>query len=124
MRFFDRDNEIRELRNIREVSRETARFTVLTGRRRVGKTELVKQAYSNEPYIYFYVSRKTQVNLCSEFKEIVEKVLGRTVPGRIPSLPRRRFPAGPRPPGSCADARPGMNAVPPVTFLFGCVKYS
>ena len=83
MRFFDRDNEISELRNIREVSRETARFTVLTGRRRVGKTELVKQAYSNEPYIYFYVSRKTQVNLCSEFKEIVEKVLGRTVPGRI-----------------------------------------
>ena len=83
MRFFDRDNEICELRKTREISHETARFTVLTGRRRVGKTELVKQAYSDEPYIYFYVSRKTQVNLCSEFKEIAEKVLGRTIPGRI-----------------------------------------
>ena len=83
MRFFGRDNEICELRKTREISHETARFTVLTGRRRVGKTELVKQAYSDEPYIYFYVSRKTQVNLCSEFKEIAEKVLGRTIPGRI-----------------------------------------
>ena len=36
MRFFDRENEIAELRRIREVSHETARFTVLTGRRRVG----------------------------------------------------------------------------------------
>ena len=74
---------MRELRKIREISHETARFTVLTGRRRVGKTELVKQAYSDEPYIYFYVSRKTQVNLCEEFKEITEKILGRAVPGRI-----------------------------------------
>lgn len=83
MKFFDRDNEVRELRKIRKISHETARFTVLTGRRRVGKTELVKQAYSDEPYIYFYVSRKTQVNLCEEFKEITEKILGRAVPGRI-----------------------------------------
>ena len=83
MKFFDRDNEICELRKIREISRETARFTVLTGRRRVGKTELVKQAYADEPYVYFYVSRKTQVNLCEEFKEIAEKVLNRTIPGRI-----------------------------------------
>lgn len=83
MKFFDRNSEVEELRKIREVSRETARFTVLTGRRRVGKTELVKQAYADEPYIYFYVSRKTQVNLCAEFKEIAEKVLGRAVPGRI-----------------------------------------
>ena len=83
MKFFGRDNEMRELRKIREISHETARFTVLTGRRRVGKTELVKQAYSDEPYIYFYVARKTQVNLCEEFKEITEKILGRVVPGRI-----------------------------------------
>lgn len=83
MKFFDRDIEVRELRKIREISHETARFTVLTGRRRVGKTELVKQAYSDEPYIYFYVARKTQVNLCEEFKEITEKILGRAVPGRI-----------------------------------------
>ena len=31
MKFFDRDNEMCELRKIREMSRESARFTVLTG---------------------------------------------------------------------------------------------
>ena len=34
MKFFDRENEIAELRRIREASQGTARFTVLTGRRR------------------------------------------------------------------------------------------
>ena len=87
MRFFDRHSEIEELRKIRELSRESARFTVLTGRRRVGKTELVKQAYSDEPFVYFYVSRKTQVGLCEEFREIAAKALGRAVPGRIERFP-------------------------------------
>ena len=83
MRFFDRENEITELRRIRDVSQGTARFTVLTGRRRVGKTELIAQALGDQPFVYFYVSRKTQVNLCREFQGIVERCLGRTVPGRI-----------------------------------------
>ena len=49
MEFVGREDEIRELRRIRELSRNTARFTVITGRRRVGKTELVKNAFSDEP---------------------------------------------------------------------------
>ena len=53
MRFFDRENEIAELRRIREVSQETARFTVLTGRRRVGKTELIARALGDQPFVYF-----------------------------------------------------------------------
>lgn len=83
MKFFDRENEIAELRRIREASQGTARFTVLTGRRRVGKTELISQALGDQPFVYFYVSRKTQVNLCREFQGIVERCLGRLVPGRI-----------------------------------------
>ena len=41
MRFFDRERELADLREIRERSREVAQFTVVTGRRRVGKTSLV-----------------------------------------------------------------------------------
>ena len=40
MKFFGREEEIAELRRIRELAKDTSRFTVLTGRRRVGKTEL------------------------------------------------------------------------------------
>ena len=83
MDFFGREDEIKELRRIREISRHNARFTVITGRRRVGKTELVKKAYEDEPYLYFYITKKAQPELCEEFRQIVEKVLGIPFPGRI-----------------------------------------
>ena len=40
MKFFDREYEIQKLREIRDVSHRAAQFTVLTGRRRIGKTSL------------------------------------------------------------------------------------
>ena len=83
MEFFGREDEIQELRRIREISRQNARFTVITGRRRVGKTELVKKALCDEPYLYFYVTKKSQPELCEEFRLIVEKVLRVPFPGRI-----------------------------------------
>ena len=86
MRFFDRKEEIAEWRRNRERSRKSSRFTVLTGRRRVGKTELLHEAFSDQPYIYFYVSRKALVDLCEDFRQIAEKALGRTIPGEV-----RRF---------------------------------
>ena len=58
MKFVGREEEIGELRRIRSLSRTNARFTVITGRRRVGKTELVKNAMGDEPYLYFYVTKK------------------------------------------------------------------
>ena len=82
MEFFDRVEEMAQLRRIRELAKSTSRFTVLTGRRRVGKTELIREAYKDSPYIYFYVSKKTQVALCEEFSEVAERILGRSIPGR------------------------------------------
>lgn len=86
MKFFDRKDEIIELRRNRNLSKENSRFTVLTGRRRVGKTELLHEAFLDAPYIYFYVSRKAIVDLCEDFRQIAERALGRTIPGEI-----RRF---------------------------------
>lgn len=83
MEFVGRNAEIQELRKIRSLSRTNARFTVITGRRRVGKTELVKKAMCDEPYLYFYVTKKAQPELCEEFRLIVETVLGIPFPGRV-----------------------------------------
>ena len=44
MRFFGRKTETAELLKIREASKREARMTVVTGRRRVGKTELIRHA--------------------------------------------------------------------------------
>ena len=48
MQFFDRDNEIAVLRRIRETANKAAQFTVITGRRRIGKTSLVLKAYGKD----------------------------------------------------------------------------
>lgn len=45
MRFFDRKEEIASLQEIGRQARENAQFTVVTGRRRIGKTMLVRKAY-------------------------------------------------------------------------------
>ena len=52
--FFGRQDEIAALRRIRAVASENARMTVLTGRRRVGKTALVRQALDDgrQPYVH------------------------------------------------------------------------
>ncbi|MBR5684654.1 MAG: ATP-binding protein [Muribaculaceae bacterium] len=76
MRFFDRDKEIEKLRNICELSRQIAQFTVVTGRRRIGKTSLVLKAYKDEPILYFFVSRKVESELCAEYAAEIEEKLG------------------------------------------------
>lgn len=54
MRFFDRTEEIVTLREIRRMVKDNALFTVVTGRRRIGKTSLVWKAYEDEPYAISY----------------------------------------------------------------------
>ena len=74
MRFFDRESEIALLREIREKANVSARFTVVTGRRRVGKTQLIKRALEDRPYLYFYVARKSEKDLCAGFQRQVEEL--------------------------------------------------
>ncbi len=75
MKFFDRKEEIATLRKIRESAEHNAQFTVLTGRRRIGKTSLVLKAYEDKPFLYFFVGRKTESLLCEEFRHEVEEKL-------------------------------------------------
>ena len=81
MKFFDRDNEIRILRDIREKSQRDAQFVVVTGRRRVGKTQLIKRAMEDEPYLYLYVARKAEKELCKGFQDEIGRVLGMPIVG-------------------------------------------
>lgn len=76
MKFYDREAEIAELRAIRERSLTTAQWTVVTGRRRVGKTALVQAALGDQPYVYFYVARKTESDLCETYAAEMESKLG------------------------------------------------
>ena len=81
MKFFDRENEIHILRDVREKSRRNAQFVVVTGRRRVGKTQLIKRAMEDEPYLYLYVARKAEKELCRGFQDEIGRVLGMPIVG-------------------------------------------
>ena len=76
MKFFDREKEIEKLLAIRERSRSVAQFTVVTGRRRIGKTSLLLKAYHDEPFLYFFVSRKVESELCIDCAAEIENKLG------------------------------------------------
>lgn len=84
MRFYDREWEIRFLQETLEQARKSARFTVVTGRRRIGKTSLIAKAYEDTPFLYFFVARKAESDLCENFQDEMEQKLG------IPMLGRSR----------------------------------
>jgi len=89
MRFFDRKQEMSDLREICRRSEETAQFTVVTGRRRVGKTSLVVKSLEHETYVYLFVERKSERDLCETFmREIEEKYPGAVIgtPDRFEQL--------------------------------------
>jgi AAA+ ATPase superfamily predicted ATPase len=75
MRFFDREIEFEKLREIEDLSHEVAQFTIITGRRRVGKTEMVKKFYENRIMLYFFVARKAETDLCDIFIEEISTKL-------------------------------------------------
>ena len=76
MRFFDRASELSDLREIRKRSEEVAQFTVVTGRRRVGKTSLVMKSLEGETYVYLFVERKSEKDLCETFAREINDKLG------------------------------------------------
>ena len=82
MRFFDRTEEIASLREIRGRAKDNAQFTVVTGRRRIGKTSLVWKAYEDEPILYFFVARKAEGDLCEDYRFEIESKLGIPTMGR------------------------------------------
>lgn len=61
MKFYDRTSELAELQRIQILSfNDYSRLTVVTGRRRIGKTSLIMKAVEGQPTVYLFVGRKTK----------------------------------------------------------------
>lgn len=76
MKFYDREKELALFRGIQQDSEQEARMTVLVGRRRIGKTELVLRCANGRPLLYFFVARKAEPMLCQDFVAEAEEKLG------------------------------------------------
>lgn len=83
MRFYDRDSEISILKENELQSKRNAVFTVLMGRKRVGKTTLITTALKDYDYAYLFVSKDSETVLCQKFQQTLEEQLGIRVYGTI-----------------------------------------
>lgn len=81
MKFYNRTTEIADLQRLKDMSyNDHSKLTVLTGRRRIGKTSLILNALRDETIVYLFVSRKSESDLCNGFCSEIEKVLQIFVP--------------------------------------------
>ena len=61
-------------------------MTVVTGRRRIGKTQLLLKATEGQPTLYFFVARKAEGFLCQDFAQEVKEKLDVPILGGVDSF--------------------------------------
>ncbi|HCF38856.1 ATP-binding protein [Thermosipho africanus Ob7] len=69
MKFVDRIDEIKFLE--KEYKRKTSSFIVLYGRRRVGKTRLIKEFIKNKDSVYFLATEESEAENIKTFQNIL-----------------------------------------------------
>lgn len=67
----------------RKQSEKSAVFTVMVGRRRIGKTSLLLESVKGQKYLYLFVSRKSEALLCDQLQKDTQEVLGLQIYGNI-----------------------------------------
>lgn len=83
MKFYDRVNEMQILQENEVQAERSAVFTVLMGRRRVGKTSLITHAMEGRKYAYLFISRDNEAVLCRKLQRSLEEQLGIHVYGDL-----------------------------------------
>ncbi len=87
MKFYDCEVEFEALRESREIAYGNhSQMTAIMGRRRIGKTTLVKRSCYETTLLYLFVNRTSERELCQGYVAEVEKTLGIFVPKSIGSF--------------------------------------
>ncbi|MEA1919751.1 MAG: DUF234 domain-containing protein [Campylobacterota bacterium] len=81
MKFYNRIKELEKLHHIEILSQHSAKMSVIVGRRRIGKTSLIRHAYDKQ--IYLFVSKKNEALLCEEFMTIISNELDIKIHGNF-----------------------------------------
>lgn len=78
-KFYNREQPLAKLRAIsNNVASSKGQLSVVVGRRRVGKTRLLNEAFSKQKglFLYLFISRKSEAALVDEFASIISTQLG------------------------------------------------
>ena len=82
-KLYNREKETALLEKIEQKSFEKAQMTFVVGRRRIGKTALLRHVFVKKTALYFFVEKKNEALLCEEFTEEIQNKLGITVYGEM-----------------------------------------
>lgn len=77
-KFYNRELQLKKLRTISDdIEQSKGRLSVVVGRRRVGKTRLLNEAFQgiSEQHLYLFISRKSESALVTEFSTILQNEL-------------------------------------------------
>ena len=83
MKFYNREDELALLKKADELKSRRSVMTILIGRRRIGKTTLALQPFTQGKKLYFFISKKEESLLCEEFIGEVKERLGIPIFGTI-----------------------------------------
>ena len=83
MKFYARKKELAFLEKQYVQTDISSTMTVITGRRRIGKTSLSLNYTKNKKYIYLFVSKKSERLLCEEFIETIKMNFNIPIIGEI-----------------------------------------
>ncbi len=86
MKFYNREDELALLERTRESTSDGARMTIVTGRRRIGKTSLILKSSEQDLHVYLFVSRKEEVLLCQDFIAEIQRTLSISILGNFSSF--------------------------------------
>ena len=86
MKFYNRADELEILSHADALKAKHSVFSMIIGRRRVGKTTLVLQDFSKDEVLYFFISKKDETLLCEEFAEEIKDKLKIPLFGQIRSF--------------------------------------
>lgn len=78
-KLYNRQTQLASLQDITSrIATTKGRLSVVVGRRRVGKTRLLNQAFAHldDNYLYLFISRKAEAALVDEFRTIIGTRLG------------------------------------------------
>lgn len=86
MDYFGRDDVLKQLSEERMLSEESARFTLVMGRRRIGKTYIIRKSLEQTQSLYLLAMNEGEETLCQRFQRQVSDELGIPIYGRLSSM--------------------------------------
>ena len=86
MDFFGREKELEILRREEELSASSARFTIVMGRRRIGKTSLIRRNFQGRQCLYILAKNEAEATFCSSIQRQIQRELGISVYGSVRSM--------------------------------------